>query len=53
MKIFASWPKQRIRPAEKARLIHLLVQQIEYDGEAEEIGITYHPGVLEEEVAHA
>ena len=44
---------QQLRPAEKTRLIHLLVQAIEYDGEAEEIGITYHPGVLQEEVAHA
>jgi len=37
---------EQLRPVEKARLIHLLVQCIEYDGEAEEIGITYHPGGL-------
>jgi site-specific DNA recombinase len=36
----------QLRPAEKTRLVHLLVQCIEYDGEAEEISITYHPGGL-------
>ena len=36
----------QLRPAERARLVHLLVQCIEYDGQAEEIGITYHPGAL-------
>ncbi|MCC7406891.1 MAG: recombinase family protein [Phycisphaeraceae bacterium] len=34
----------RMRPDERARLIHLLVQCVEYDGEHEEISITYHPG---------
>jgi len=37
----------RLRPAERGRLIHLLVQCIEYDGEADEIVITYHPAGLE------
>ena len=37
----------QLRPAEKARVVHLLVQSIEYDGETEEISITYYPGVLE------
>ena len=36
----------QLRPAEKTRLIHLLVQCIEYDGEGEQISITYHPGGL-------
>ena len=49
------WDK--LRPAEKSRLIHLLVQCIEYDGENEEISITYHPSGLrdftEMEAAHA
>jgi site-specific DNA recombinase len=47
----------QLRPAERARVIHLLVQCIEYDGEAEEIGITYHPGglsdLVRQEAAHA
>jgi site-specific DNA recombinase len=37
----------RLRPAEKGKLIHLLVQCIEYDGEGDEIAITYHPVGLE------
>ena len=37
----------RLRPSEKGRLIHLLVQCIEYDGESEEVAITYHPAGLE------
>ncbi len=36
----------QLRPVEKTRLIHLLVQCVEYDGENEEIAITYHPGGL-------
>jgi len=48
---------EQLRPAEKTRLIHLLVQCIEYDGAAEEISITYLPGglqsIAETEVAHA
>ena len=36
----------QLRPAEKTRLIHLLVQCIEYDGANEQISITYHPGGL-------
>ena len=51
----AMWDK--LRPAEKARLIHLLVQCIEYDGENGQISITYYPGGLKEfaekEAAHA
>ena len=47
----------QLRPAEKTRLIHLLVQSIEYDEEAGEISITYYPGALEnitnQEVANA
>ena len=47
----------QLRPAEKTRLIHLLVQCIEYDGEGEQISITYHPGGLrnlaETEAVHA
>ena len=47
----------QLRPAEKTRLIHLLVQCIEYDGEGEQIFITYHPGGLKEfaeaEATHA
>jgi len=37
----------RLRPAEKGRIIHLLVQCIEYDGEADEIAVTYHPAGIE------
>lgn len=37
----------RLRPAERARLIHLLVQCIEYDGANNEIAITYHPAGLQ------
>lgn len=36
----------RLRPDERARLIHLLVQCIEYDGANDEIAITYHPAGL-------
>ena len=34
----------RMLPDERTRLIHLLVQGVEYDGEGGEIAITYHPG---------
>ncbi|MCC7407749.1 MAG: recombinase zinc beta ribbon domain-containing protein, partial [Phycisphaeraceae bacterium] len=34
----------RMRPDERARLIHLLVQCVEYDGQQEELTIAYHPG---------
>jgi len=48
---------EHLRPAEQARLIHLLVQCIEYDGANEQISITYHPGGLsdlaEMEAVHA
>ncbi|MFA7235755.1 MAG: recombinase family protein [Phycisphaeraceae bacterium] len=37
----------RLRPTERARVIHLLVQCIEYDGTNEEIAITYHPAGLQ------
>ena len=30
----------------RMRLVHLLVQCVEYDGQAGEIAITYHPGGL-------
>jgi len=30
-------------PARQAKLIHLLVERIEYNGEAESIAITFHP----------
>jgi len=47
----------RLRPDERARLIHLLVQCIEYDGANDEIAITYHPAGLqafaEMETCHA
>ena len=46
-----------LRAAEKARLIHLLVQCIEYDGASDQIAITYHPAGLqslaETEICHA
>jgi len=32
-----------LSPTDKARLVHLLVERIEYDGEAEAISITFHP----------
>jgi len=32
-----------LSPTDKARLVHLLVDRIEYDGEAETISITFHP----------
>lgn len=32
-----------LSPTHKARLIHLLVDRIEYDGEAEAIAVTFHP----------
>lgn len=34
---------QAMSPAQQAKLIHLLVERIEYDGEAESIAITFHP----------
>jgi len=47
----------QLRPAEKVRLVNLLVQCVEYDGESEQISITYHPGGLKDlaaaETAHA
>ena len=38
---------QNLKADEKQRLIHLLIQQIEYDAENEAITITYHPGILD------
>jgi len=38
---------QNLKADEKQRLIHLLIQQIEYDAENEAITITYHPGTLD------
>ncbi len=38
------WDQMRLD--ERARLIHLLVQSVEYDGKAGEISIVYHPGGL-------
>jgi site-specific DNA recombinase len=32
-----------LSPTHKARLIHLLVDRIEYDGDAEAIAVTFHP----------
>jgi len=32
-----------LSPTDRARLVHLLVDRIEYDGEAEAISITFHP----------
>jgi site-specific DNA recombinase len=32
-----------LSPTDKARLVHLLVDRIEYDGEVEAISITFHP----------
>ncbi len=46
----------RLKADEKTRLVHLLVQCIEYDGANDEIAITYHPAGLkalaELETAH-
>ena len=33
----------RLSPTHKARLIHLLVDRIEYDGDAETVAVTFHP----------
>ncbi len=38
---------QNLKADEKQRLIHLLIQRIEYDAENEAITITYHPGILD------
>jgi len=32
-----------LSPTDKARLVHLLVERVEYDGEAETISTTFHP----------
>jgi site-specific DNA recombinase len=32
-----------LSPTDKARLVHLLVDRVEYDGKAETIAITFHP----------
>ena len=32
-----------LSPAEQTRLIHLLVQHVEYDSEREEVSVTFHP----------
>lgn len=37
----------RLRPAERTRLVHLLVQCIEYDGKNDQVAITYHPEGLQ------
>ncbi|MFW6106577.1 MAG: recombinase family protein [bacterium] len=34
---------QSLSPSRKTKLIHLLVDQVEYDGEAETISVTFHP----------
>ncbi len=38
---------ERLRPDERARVMHLLIQCIEYDGANDEIAITYHPAGLQ------
>ena len=32
-----------LKPREQARVLHLLIDHIDYDGEAGEIAITFHP----------
>ena len=32
-----------LTPAEQARLVQLLVAQVDYDGRAGNVGITFHP----------
>jgi len=34
---------ETLPPAQKAKLVHLLVERIEYDGESETISLTFHP----------
>ncbi|HSW45696.1 MAG TPA: recombinase family protein [Phycisphaerae bacterium] len=41
----------RLRPAERVRLVQLIVQSVEYDGANEEIAITYHAN--QEAASHA
>ena len=40
--------KRRIKPREQARVLHLLIDHIhiDYDGEAGEVTITFHPAGL-------
>ena len=51
------WPAPRLRalasfdpiwrelfPAERARILHLLVEEVRYDAEAGEVAITFRPG---------
>lgn len=34
---------ETLPPGQKARLVHLLIEQVEYDGENETISLTFHP----------
>jgi len=36
-----------LRPREQARILHLLIDHIDYDGEAHEVAITLHPAGIE------
>ena len=46
---------QALPPAEQSRLVHLLVQRVDYDGVQGKVTITFHPDgsqVLDRELAH-
>jgi site-specific DNA recombinase len=46
---------QALTPREQARIIHLLIQRVDYDGEAGTVAITFHPEgikMLAGELAH-
>ncbi len=34
---------ETLPPAQKARLVHLLIERVEYDGENKTISLTFHP----------
>ncbi len=35
---------QELFPAERARILHLLIEEVRYDAEAAEVAITFRPG---------
>ena len=35
---------QELSPAERARILHLLIEEVRYDAEAGEVAITFRPG---------
>ena len=38
---------EELKPRERARLIHLLIESVEYDGEGDQIAITFRPSGVE------